>query len=129
MIYPDNTPGCVGWFAACDCASSEYVRTSRAGMTHRIVFVLAFGIACLIGAGSTSARPRLPHLFSEHRVLQRGRELAVWGRADAGERIVVMLRGIGTCGAEWRPAPGLRTRGRLSPCRADEWPGPTVYER
>jgi sialate O-acetylesterase len=44
------------------------------------------------------ANPRLPGLFSDHVVLQRGREIPVWGSADAGEKIVVTL------GADMREA-------------------------
>ena len=37
------------------------------------------------------AEPRLPHLFSDHMVLQRDTELRVWGWADPGERVTVRL--------------------------------------
>lgn len=37
------------------------------------------------------AEPRLPHLFSSHMVLQRDKEIAVWGWADPGEKISVSL--------------------------------------
>jgi sialate O-acetylesterase len=37
------------------------------------------------------ADPRLPHLFSNHMVLQRDKEIAVWGWADPGEKISVSL--------------------------------------
>jgi sialate O-acetylesterase len=37
------------------------------------------------------AEPCLPHLFSDHMVLQRDKEIAVWGWADPGERISVSL--------------------------------------
>jgi len=37
------------------------------------------------------AEPRLPHLFSNHMVLQRDKEIAVWGWADPGEKISVSL--------------------------------------
>jgi sialate O-acetylesterase len=46
-----------------------------------------------IFVGSAHADPRLPHLFSDHMVLQRDIEARVWGWADAGESIDV---GIGT---------------------------------
>lgn len=39
------------------------------------------------------ADPVLPALFSDHMVLQRGREIPVWGWADPGEKITVMLNG------------------------------------
>lgn len=37
------------------------------------------------------AEPRMPHLFSNHMVMQRDREIAVWGWADPGENISVTL--------------------------------------
>lgn len=37
------------------------------------------------------AEPRLPHLFSDHMVLQCGTELRVWGWSDPGESIEVSL--------------------------------------
>ena len=40
-----------------------------------------------------AADPRLPHLFTDHAVLQRGRPVSVWGWADPGERITVRLAG------------------------------------
>ena len=41
------------------------------------------------------ADPVMPSLFSDHMVLQQGREVAVWGKADAGEKISVALAGKG----------------------------------
>jgi len=34
---------------------------------------------------------RLPHIFGDHMVLQRGQEIPVWGWADAGEKVTVQL--------------------------------------
>ncbi len=39
------------------------------------------------------ADPVLPTLFTDHMVLQRGRPIRVWGRADAGEKLKVDLAG------------------------------------
>lgn len=44
-------------------------------------------------ASVVHAEPRLPHLFSDHMVLQRGVELHVWGWATPGEFITVTLAG------------------------------------
>jgi len=33
------------------------------------------------------AEPLLPHLFSDHMVIQRETEIRIWGWADAGEKI------------------------------------------
>ena len=48
--------------------------------------VLAFGQRCW-------ADPVLPSFISDHVVLQRGREIHIWGKADAGENITVSLAG------------------------------------
>lgn len=39
------------------------------------------------------ADPVLPSFISDHMVLQQGREIHVWGKADAAEKIVVRLAG------------------------------------
>ena len=39
------------------------------------------------------ADPVLPTLISDHMVLQQGREIHIWGKADAGEKITVSLAG------------------------------------
>ena len=48
--------------------------------------VLAFGLHCW-------ADPVLPSFISDHVVLQRGREIHIWGKADGGENITVSLAG------------------------------------
>ena len=42
---------------------------------------------------AAAAEPTLPHLFSDHMVLQRDAPIHVWGVADAGEAISVALGG------------------------------------
>jgi sialate O-acetylesterase len=44
-------------------------------------------------ASIVCSEPRLPHLFSDHMVLQRGAEIRVWGWAAPGESITVSLAG------------------------------------
>jgi sialate O-acetylesterase len=51
----------------------------------RLFILLVTSVSPLLAA------PRLPHLFSDHMVLQRDKEIAVWGWADPGERISVSL--------------------------------------
>ncbi len=54
-------------------------------------------------AGGVQAEVRLPHFFAEHMVLQRDRELPVWGWAEAGEEVKVSLgerRGMARAGAD-----------------------------
>ena len=49
-------------------------------------------VAAMLAPG-LRAEPRLPHLFSDHMVLQRDIELRIWGWADPGEPIDVSLAG------------------------------------
>ncbi len=63
------------------------------------------------------AEPVLPHLFSDHMVLQRETEIRVWGLAEAGEKISVSLgTGSGDATADsdgrWRVIlPAMRAGG------------------
>ena len=61
--------------------------------------VFACGLRCW-------ADPVLPTLISDHMVLQQGREIHIWGRADLGEAITVSLAGhsataIADAGHRW----------------------------
>ncbi|MGB7846569.1 MAG: sialate O-acetylesterase [Candidatus Acidiferrum sp.] len=59
----------------------------RDGTVQRsMVLLLAWTLAPAL-----HAEPRLPHLFSDHMVLQRDIELRIWGWADSGEAIEVSL--------------------------------------
>jgi sialate O-acetylesterase len=60
--------------------------------TGKSVTVYLLSIAGLC-ARSLSADPVLPHLFSEHMVLQREVAIPIWGWADSGEKITVSLAG------------------------------------
>jgi sialate O-acetylesterase len=67
--------------------TNEPVRRSR-----RLVRI-AVGV-CLFAYGLRAwSDPVLPTLISDHMVLQQGREIHVWGRADAGEKVTVSLAG------------------------------------
>ncbi len=52
-----------------------------------LVFLFA-----LIAAASAQAEVRLPHLFTDHAVLQRDQPIRIWGWADPGESIRVSFR-------------------------------------
>src|SRR6478672_10269142 len=54
--------------------------------TH-ILSALALSL-CLVSA---RADVKLPHVFGDHMVLQRGQKLPVWGWADPGEKVSVTL--------------------------------------
>ena len=59
-------------------------------MNRYFLASLAFLIACTLNC---AADPVLPSLFSDHVVLQQGREIHVWGKGAVGEPIVVTLVG------------------------------------
>jgi sialate O-acetylesterase len=55
------------------------------------------GLALVVAVGTAASRAAadvsLPTLLSDHAVLQRGRPIPVWGRADPGEKVIVTLAG------------------------------------
>lgn len=55
-------------------------------------FVPACAATLLLSAGSSLAEVRLHALFTDHAVLQQGREIPVWGWADDGEKVIVEFR-------------------------------------
>ncbi|MEK7793632.1 MAG: sialate O-acetylesterase, partial [Candidatus Hydrogenedentota bacterium] len=58
---------------------------------YRIVTLFAVLVAGM--AANAWAELRLPSLFTEHMVLQRGQSIPVWGWADAGAKVRVKLGG------------------------------------
>ena len=60
-------------------------RMARSGIA-----VLLFAIFVIV----VRAEPRMPHLFSDHMVLQRDMEVRIWGWSDPRENIEVSLAGI-----------------------------------
>ena len=58
-------------------------------------FTLHFTAGCAIAACSAAAHATvtLPHLLSDHAVLQRGAPIHIWGNADAGEKVAVSFHG------------------------------------
>ncbi|HTS10984.1 MAG TPA: sialate O-acetylesterase [Candidatus Limnocylindrales bacterium] len=69
-----------------DCIQES--KTPRANILSR--YVLA-ALALIFVCTAASADPSLPHLFSDHMVLQRNAPIHIWGHADAGEKITVTL--------------------------------------
>ena len=65
--------------------------------TRKLLFRAAARIAaglCVLACGLNCwADPVLPTLFSDHMVLQRDREIHVWGKADPGEKVTASLAG------------------------------------
>lgn len=76
---------------------------------HRLSHsVCVQGILILVSAYPSPLRadPVLPHLFSDHMVLQREAPIRLWGNADPGERVKVELaghtaHGIADKGGHW----------------------------
>lgn len=49
-------------------------------------------VACLLlGALASSAKVSLPQFFQSGMVIQRGKPVPVWGKADAGEKVSVRI--------------------------------------
>jgi sialate O-acetylesterase len=65
-------------------------------LKSRITLCVLMELAALPFAITVKAEPRLPHLFSDHMVLQQDREIHVWGWADPGEAIEVRFAGTAT---------------------------------
>ena len=53
---------------------------------YRITLLLTF---LLIGILSTNAKIQLPQLFQSGMVIQRGKQVPIWGKANAGEKITI----------------------------------------
>ncbi|WP_126420285.1 sialate O-acetylesterase [Asticcacaulis excentricus] len=63
---------------------------------HRRFFAstcLVLAATLSLGAHPVKAEVKLPNLISDHMVLQAGQPVAIWGRADAGEKVTVRLAG------------------------------------
>src|SRR4051794_20313307 len=57
--------------------------------THTPMMKRSLCLLCLLAAGFVQADVKLPAIFADHLVLQRGKPVAVWGTADAGEEVTV----------------------------------------
>ena len=53
---------------------------------------LALVIALLFSGGDVMAEIGLPHVFSDHMVLQRDRDVAIWGTASPGAEVTVAFK-------------------------------------
>ncbi len=72
----------------------RFSRVREENMARREKCICAI-ILCLgiVGAASIDADVRLPEVFGDHMVLQRGMRIPIWGSADPGERIIVSMGG------------------------------------
>ncbi len=67
---------------------ADFVKRPFRRGRHKAVFlatIFTFGI------GVAHADPSLPHIFSDHMVLQRDAEIRIWGGAEPGEKITANL--------------------------------------
>jgi len=63
-------------------------------MTRRLTWlIVGIGVSAVLPACGPGEQLALPAVFSDHAVLQRGREIPVWGTADPGRRVVVEFAG------------------------------------
>ncbi|MGZ0172292.1 MAG: sialate O-acetylesterase [Planctomycetales bacterium] len=62
-------------------------------MTRLLLARCAVALAVCALTSAASANVRLPKIFSNHMLLQRGLEAPVWGWADAGEEVSVQFAG------------------------------------
>lgn len=61
--------------------------------SHAVLWGFAFPLLCWGWSALGWADPALPNLISDHMVLQQGREIRIWGKADPAEKISVSLAG------------------------------------
>jgi sialate O-acetylesterase len=54
---------------------------------------LILSVFCIVFAWQVYADIRLLKIFSNHMVVQREKPVRIWGRADAGENVSVVLNG------------------------------------
>jgi sialate O-acetylesterase len=78
---------------SCEPLRHQSTQPRKIKISFRALAGVAAGVWVFLFAGICWADPSVPTLFSDHMVLQRGREIHVWGSADAGERIAVSLAG------------------------------------
>ena len=65
--------------------------------------IAAAALMSLFSAGIVRADVKLPAIFGDHMVLQRGQKVPVWGTADAGEQVNVSIgdtKATATAGAD-----------------------------
>src|SRR5437868_486154 len=56
---------------------------------YTIRFALLLAICTALSAARAAVK--LPAIFGDHMVLQRGQKIPVWGTADPGERVIVAI--------------------------------------
>ncbi len=56
------------------------------------VFLLLAAAVCVCAPSVTFAELSLPHFFSDHMVVQRDREVAIWGKASPNASVTVSFK-------------------------------------
>lgn len=76
-----------------DTSNPSRPATIRSSLTAILLKTLCVLIAVTSSTFALHAAPVLPHLFSDHMVLQRDMAASVWGEADPGEQIALTIAG------------------------------------
>ena len=88
-------------------------------MVKRLFHFLVALAALLALAGAALANVQLPNIFGDNMVLQRDQAIPVWGKADPGEKITVVLTASGAPGAKGKK-PERRT-GKATAGKDGRW--------
>ena len=62
-------------------------------MNVKLFLITVLWLQLAFGLSSLNAELILPNIFGDHMVLQRGQHIPVWGKAVAGQEIVVSIAG------------------------------------
>lgn len=107
---------CKGGIRA-DRENLNKMRKKRLLSNSAFVVAALSSVLLIFASAGAEAEPRLPHLFTDHMVLQKDMNIAVWGWADPGERIVVSLgtnkgETVTTADGNWNVSlPGMHAGG------------------
>lgn len=63
------------------------IRTALRASANAVLLAIVIALS----PAALRANPVLPHLFSDHMVLQRNKEISIWGTADPGEKLAVTV--------------------------------------
>ncbi len=104
------------WFTL-DLQVAEIVKRKHCSLMKKYRILFYFIAFFVFLRSPLRAEPVLPHLFSDHMVIQRETEIRIWGWADAGEKISVSLgagsgQAITNADGRWRVTlPAMRAGG------------------
>jgi len=78
------------WFTL-DLQGAKFMKRKHRGLMKNSRVFVYFLLFFFVLVSALPAEPVLPHLFSDHMVIQRETEIRIWGWADPGENISVSL--------------------------------------